>query len=221
MAFPTTSVLDSFTRADESPIAGNWSNDTYARGSGNGVVLTSNQILAAVASSGTDQAAWWSAAPFGPDCEAFVEMAVKPSSSEYLGVELRIDSPGTGGIDGYGIYFINDTIEIYRITNALFLQNGAAISQAFSSGDSLGVNMVGDTINVYRKTGGSWGTSLGTRTDSTFTAAGFIGVYFLTPGAITVRADNFGGGTVAVGPALIGLFDPSLRPEAWFDTSVV
>ena len=66
-----------------------------------------------------------------------------------------------------------------------------------SAGDSIGMSMVGSTITVYYKaSGGSW-TSLGTRTDSTYTAAGRLQLgQWLSSSGVASTIDNFGGGAI-------------------------
>lgn len=71
MAFPRSSLLDSFTRANETPLAGNWAKLNTGSGSPlqNGTLnLTSNQVQNA--SAGTGAGYYWSIATFAPPYEA-------------------------------------------------------------------------------------------------------------------------------------------------------
>ena len=193
MPFPTTGILDAFTRADENPLANStWSGPII---SGQPQLrLVSNQL--AGPSSGTFGESYWSAATFGADSEAYFD-TVPVYSASRIDVFLRVANPGVASaVDGYMIVANDSTslAQIWRYDNSVATKLGADISQTWTDGDGFGADVVGSTITVYRKSAGSW-SSLGTRTDTTYTAAGYIGAQCQNSG---VRADDFGGGTVVV-----------------------
>ena len=195
-AFPTTSVLDAFNRANEGPPpSSNWT--TGIDGGTGSFTVTSNE---ARLTNGTLSSAYWNAANFGPDVEVYATIGSSIGPSR---LHFRIQQEGTAGHDGYALLAYTPTNElyIYRIDNGTQTQLGAAISQTISSGDSFGVSMIGSTITIYYKVGaGAW-TSLGTRSDGTYTSAGKIGMAAFDNAEI--RIDNFGGGTVTAVVSLI------------------
>lgn len=185
MAFPTTSVLDDFNRANTGPPpSGSWTTDQYAFGLP-GLKVSSNTCIPNSAFA----AGWWSASSFAADQEAYITVATWVDEIE---VHLRLQTPGTAGVDGYILNIISSTNHwrIYRMTNqATTLLTSGAITM--SSGDSIGFEAIGTSLTAYQKIGaGSWGT-LGSTTDATYNTTGFIGLF--ANSASTVF-DNFGGG---------------------------
>lgn len=199
MAFPTTSVLDNFTRADASLYTGNWTDIAISGENGATLRVISNQLGM---SSAAASDAFWNASTFGPDVEAFVTVATLSSSNN--GCELYARLTGTGATaTGYLIYYERqagtDIFQVYRLdAGATFVQLGADFTQEVSAGDSIGLSVVGTTITVwYKAAAGAW-TSLGTRTDATYAGTNSrIGVEI--DNNTVIRLDDFGGGTVVGG----------------------
>ena len=199
-AFPTTSVLDNFNRADENPLGnGNWSNPWYA-GLNNLKILT-NEVTSTGSGFGS---AWWSASTFGPDSECFATIAGQPTLNQAFNVIVRSVNNNTASLDGYQAHFetgaVDDTVQIQRIDDTATTTLGATITQGFINGDAIGVEIIGSTLRAYRKpSGGSW-AQIGTdRTDATYSAAGNIALGI--GDNISGKADDFGGGTVIAGGA--------------------
>ena len=134
---------------------------------------------------------WWNVGNLGPNVEVYATMSTFGPTRLYF----RLQQEGTAGFDGYAILaYTDNNFYVYRVDNGSQTQLGAAISQTFASGDSIGASMVGSLITVYYKAAaGSW-TSMGTRTDGTYTGAGKIGVAIFDN--ISGAIDNFGGGTI-------------------------
>lgn len=199
MAFPTTSVLDNFNRTNEGPPpSASWSGPVF---SGHGQLkVSSNTCIPDGAGNKND---YWNVATFGPDSEAFVTITSKGATA-WVDVFVRLASPGTTGVDGYSVEMDSGaaTVTHYRIDNGVLTALGSAISQAFSNGDALGLKIVGSTLQAYRQpSGGSWATLGTTRSDSTYTAAGNIGLHAANT---SVVMDDFGGGTaLPVGTGLL------------------
>lgn len=195
-AFPTTSVLSTFTGANGATPTGMSDNPTADLDSG--LRIQGNQ---GTAGSNTYSGSWWNAAQFGPDVEAGMTLATRPTpNNRYSAVFLRVASPGTSGVDGYQVWCEKlsgtDTVAVERITNQSYTSVGASISQEFSAGDGFGADMIGNTITIYRKPSvGSWG-ALATRTDSTYSGSGYIG---WESDDTTSRIDDAFGGTVVAG----------------------
>lgn len=188
MPFPTTGILDNFNRADENPITG-WT------ALFNGFRVVSNAMKGTTAGSNF---AYYSAATYGPDCECYMTIATKVPTGGAMAVLARlVDTGSIGTIDGYilnvAVAAGTDTITIQRLDNGVGTTLGSSISQEVSNGDSIGIECIGSSISCwYKASGGSW-TNLGTRTDSTYTAAGRVGVSTTTD--TSESFDNFGGGT--------------------------
>lgn len=197
MAFPTTSILDNFNRANEGPPpSSNWTADTLNVGvTGHSVV--SNQCVAASGSSHT----WWNASTFGPDQEAFATWS-QVGAAGFVGFHMRIQSPGTSSGDAYEcVFFQNGTIQVVRVidayTSEVTLLNDSIATP--NDGDKVGVEVIGSgatvTIRMLKDTGSGW-TEVGTVDDTgatRITASGNIG---LLGGDTDDIADDFGGGTV-------------------------
>ncbi len=192
MAFPTTSVLDSFDRANEGPPpSSSWTADT-GFGS-NGLRVVSNVCGA---TSLSDSFAYWNVSSPGPDCEVFVTVSTKPANGNYCALYLRSVFAGAGS-DGYELQLNvatgTDTTQHYRVDNFVFTALGAAINQEFTAGDGLGLEIIGNSLQAYRRSSGVWAALGTTRADSTYTAAGRTGIQIQDT---TGRFDDFGAGTV-------------------------
>lgn len=201
MAFPETSVLDSGVGTDANPIGGNWS----------GPVVTGNQQIRRVSNQfangpGTsdDNGSYWNTGiTSSADCEAYATIATAGSGAgNWVEVEARIQSVGTAGADYYAVLanLNGQSMEFFVVTNGVYTQLGSSSalpgSVSWSNGDSIGMEIIGTTINGYYKaSGGSW-QLVTSRTDSTYSTAGHIG---LSIGGSTSRCTNFGGGPFAGG----------------------
>jgi hypothetical protein len=191
--FPTTPILDTFTGADTtSPPNANWSNDLFGVGGGAALKITSNQAAGVLASGNP---AWWNAQQFPASQEVYWTCGTKPGSALYVGLFLRLQSPGTAGTDGYSFYFADaagtDTLEAYRVDNAVETLLGAAVSQEFTAGDMIGARMIGSVIEGFVVTAAGVATGYVQRSDATYAGAGNIGGFIQST---TGRCDNFGGG---------------------------
>lgn len=187
--FPLTPIIDTFTRANSTGLGANWGN---LSGSMN---ISSNAALPITGASGTNKY-YWLLSSFLADEEAYVTISNKGSNGDDLQVLVRFDPTSK---KGYKIEpdIAGGQIYVYRQDPGEVLL-GAAIAQAFSTGDSIGMSIVGSTITVYYKaSGGSW-VSKGTRTDTTYTAGGSIGLGSFTGAGATpdIKFTNFGGGSL-------------------------
>jgi hypothetical protein len=202
MAFPTTSILDTFNRANEGPYPStNWDGKVLANDGASWAVLA-NQCKAG---GGDNSRMYWKSTTFGPDCEAYCTIATVPISGTFsdIALLLRLQQPGTGGAggtttDGYYIGWVHitgtDSLIFYRIDNQAFTQLGTTQTPLeMANGHKFGASMIGSTLQAYVDTGGGW-TTLGTpESDPTYGAAGYIGI--LT-GQSASTIDDFGGGNV-------------------------
>lgn len=185
-SFPTTSILDNFNRANEGPpLSASWTN-AWRPASG-GFKVTANR---AAVESAVDCSTYWNT-NVGPDLEVYA--TIPAGAASYHGLAARLVGEGTSGVDGYElIAFSSNTIGLYRWDNhAQSAAIGGTISQAFADGDSFGMKIVGSTFTIYFKSGaGAW-TSIGTRNDATYSAAGKLGMR-----SDADAFDDFGGGTL-------------------------
>lgn len=187
MAFPTTPVLDTFTRADENPLTGIWLGELTPGESQ--LQLLSNRA-AGVNPDPLFNGSYTT--PVGADCEAYATIPVDDAGNRcevYARVFIDV-----GGLDAYCVSRVGSTWSIRKKTNSGDAAVGATATQAFSAGDSLGIACYGSTIEGwYKPAAGAW-TLVLSRTDTTWTNAGYIGLRLF---GTVYRADDFGGGTIA------------------------
>lgn len=191
MAFPTTSVLDDFNRADESPL----DNSTWAGPIINGgaeLKLVSNQVESVTVES--RGSSYWTTS-FDADQEVYVDVV---AVDQVMSLYARTVDPGATTRDGYQVVITSltgpDNIVINRIDDESDTQLGASLSSNLSANDAIGLECQVSTISCYTRISGVWGL-VGSRTDSTYTSGGVIGIdsSSFSSGA---RIDNFGGGNL-------------------------
>ena len=204
-------VLDSFNRANESPLsdAGKWSNAVNG-GVENGLHVNANQLACSVSTTCT---AWRSNAQYGPDAEASARIATLPGTSNGLRLYLRVQSPGTSGYDGYVLLTTEQTgtdqVAIYRITNSGFTAL-LTIPQELAAGDTMLLRARASTLEAWRHDGTSW-SRLGVVQDATYAATGFTGVGMR---GTTGRLDDFGARSLSQSPPLAPTSLTALAGEA-------
>jgi hypothetical protein len=211
MAFPTTGILDNFNRANEGPPpSSNWDGKVYTNDS------TAWSVVSNVADSGgSNSRNYWDVTTFGPDSEVYFTIAAIPSpTTNYADVcvLLRAVGVGTGGgggstTDAYhaGWHKIDagsDLLEYYRVDDSAYTQLGSSESVTeMANGHKFGASMIGSTLQAYADTGSGWAVFGTSRTDSTYTAAGYIAILTGEP---STQIDDFGGGTVLNTPMFRG-----------------
>lgn len=177
--FPEIGVLDDFNRANGS-LGANWSVLV-----GDPFEIASNRV---VNSSGNANSAYWNSAIPGGDCEAFITFVQRDSNDEAL-LFVAMSSPGASW-NGYAIG-INPP-QIYRVDGGSRTEIGSSISGVtVGDGDSIGIRFGSGQIQYHFKNGSDPWALVGVATDSTYSAAGFIG--FLTDDDDGWEFDNFGG----------------------------
>lgn len=194
MAFPSTSILDDFNRANASTLGSNWSILKSYAGTGD-LGIISNAAYNPEPQFDTYVDMYYNVATYGPDCEVYLTEVTEPTA-DGLVLYLRIQEP-TGSYDGYGLGALaNNDWEVRRIDNEVSTVLGATATQAIANGDKIGFEAIGDTLKGYIYTGGSW-TEVLSRTDAAYGSAGHLGFY-ATAEVVTWRYDDFGGGTVVL-----------------------
>jgi hypothetical protein len=195
MAFPTTGVLDDFNRAD-GVVGSAWTKNPMNSGADD-LEIVSNRVRPATP---TDSEVYWNANTFGPDSEVYWTVVTQPAGTENAGSfgRMRLVDPSASSstVDGYSVEFYDGASNfIFRVDNAVQTQLGATIVNAFSSGVQVGGSVVGSTISVFEN-----GVAIDTRTDSAYTAAGYISLGGYDSATRTLRLDDFGGGTFVPDP---------------------
>jgi|SRR6185312_5377966 len=195
--FPTTPVLDTFTRANENPLSdgGSW---TCPYLSPLSLRVVSNQ---AVSQATDDSGCFWNNSTFGPDVEVYVTVATLPPAGASLVLTARQD---TVSENGYAIFMCTSGSCDFGSTGWVVVRFDAGVptslgtnAGSISAGDSIGMLIKGSTITAFKKTGGVW-SSVFSVTDSTYSAAGSIGANLEPSGGASAALTDFGGGTAIV-----------------------
>lgn len=190
MSFPTTGILDAFTRADENPLAGGWASVPVWNGDSVSK-LVSNQ-MAPIGTSPSDNDAVWNTS-FGADQEMYVTI-VNTSGLTVCGLYGRLTAENDPAF--HPVAYIAE-FNLGASTVKLFRKNGAAASVQLgstvtsftvSNGDVLGLSCIGSTITIWRN-----GTSVISQTDTVITAGGKLGIN-MSVSSTSPRLDDFGGG---------------------------
>lgn len=196
MAFPTTSVIETFTGTNGSLLDSDWTTLSGA----NPPRITNNQA-GNNGASGAYVGAYWDVETFGADCEAFVTIAV---ARDYVGVYARLNPVND---DSYQASWSGSNLTLQLNSGGGQSQlDSATVSQV--DGQKLGIECVGSTIKVYTDTGGGWVERL-SAVDTTLSGAGNIG-WDLFDGSSQTRVDDFGGGTVVGGGGEAQQVDPAV-----------
>lgn len=206
-SFPTTNVLDNFTRADGA-LGADWAEIAIEAGA-----LTIVSGEAVTASAGTRTGSYWEADTFGADVECFatlVDPGVTSSlidRSMYLWVratDLDTTSPNGYHCKVSWFRFSSGRTVINTVSAALYkVVSGsysllATTATSIPAGVRFGVRASGSALSVWRDSGSGWAQILST-SDSTFSSGGRIGLSL-----DDFTADAFGGGNIATsGPPAV------------------
>lgn len=188
MAFPTTSVLDNFNRSNGA-VGSNWTSLFTS----SGLTITSNQVGNSGATGAGEM--YWNPSTFGPDMEVYATWATVSASSALI-LWIIVGTPTIDVPNGYIVEFDqgSTTATVSKVTSgsASALSGTTITITAPAAGHRFGFERIGNTFTVYQDTGGGF-ASKGTRSDSTFTGTGRVGMSTVATGD---RVDDFSGGTV-------------------------
>lgn len=187
MAFPTTSVIDDFTRVDAATLGANWGGDPWSAGNNLRIVSNTARSQAGVQSNNA-----YTAATYGANCEAFASVG-GVTANGYGHVAARMTATD-GTSDGYLVQAYTVLgVRLFKYTDGgSFVQLGSTFTQTISAGDKFGISCIGTSIQAWYKAGaGAW-TSVISVTDSTYAAGGNIGALVSDN---NFYIDDFGGGT--------------------------
>lgn len=181
-----TALLDNFNRADEFPIATNWTTPSFSDGA-TGPDLVNN------VGDFNPGAAHYDLATFGPDCEVWLTATLTFGS-----IALRARMSGVGGVLAGGSYYqatfdVSGQWILRKVVSGSTTDLTDLTAFTWTNGDQVGLVCNGTSIQAWRKpAAGSW-AMLGSQTDSSITTAGYLGVSS-DDGGCTI--DDFGGGTL-------------------------
>jgi hypothetical protein len=172
MAIPAS---DNFTRANETPLAGNWTAVT-----GDGLIdLVSNQLRVSV--GGLHSCAYWNADVFNAD--HYSQMTLVTDSLTTIGVAVRCQSA-----DRTYYYWARsgtqDTFKLWRCVNNVRDQIGSSYTITQAANDVLQLQIAGGMLTPYHN-----GVAQAVQFDSSITG-GSAGVYFY---AAATYGDNWSG----------------------------
>jgi chitodextrinase len=182
-------ILDPFNRGNENPLSdgGLWSNGIAGAGE-TGLRLRSNELACTRSTTCT---AWRNTTTYGPGVEVAVRVAALPGNNNHIRLLARIQQPGSNAYDGYMLRTNQlsgtDQLFLERIDNGVGVGLGT-FTRELANGDVLVLRVQGSTLEAWHRRGATW-TLVGTASDSTYGAAGFVGVGLRgTKG----RLDDFG-----------------------------
>ena len=180
-------VVDSFNR-NENVLsdAGRWSNGIIGSAE-TGLRVTSNQLASTKTTTCT---AWRNNAVYGPDVESWARVTTLPGTGNSFLVYVRLTNAGAGG-SGYRLRTLQQTgtdqVFIERIDGGVIVTR-LTMSKELAAGDTLLLRAKGQSLEAWHKRGATW-TQLGAVSDSTYQAAGRVGVGIRGK---TGRLDDFG-----------------------------
>lgn len=185
-----TPLLDNFNRADEAPLAGNWTTTLQAGGA---EVKIISKHIETYNSPPAGTGAWWSARPFAADQAAYARILGAFTGTDSLSVYVRLADMGSASVTGYRAVAAVGEVKLYRQDGAstLLVQTGAT----WAAGDLVGISAVNNTLEAWQGRDGVW-TSLVTYVDTVYNRAGPIGFGFSTATQTGVQIDDFGGGNL-------------------------
>jgi len=187
--FPDSTVLiDDFNRSDEDPLSGGGNWTSFHIDATSGVLkVISNEVARSTLSNGSSA---YTALQCPADCDAYVTLVVVGTSRVFV----RLNDLGNNG-DGYLSRGISsNNVNVYRVDDGTTTQLGATCSQTVAAEDELGVRAEGTNITSYLNN-----TAICTRSDATYSAAGYAGIQTSNSGDrlddffMTVISSNGGG----------------------------
>ena len=142
MAFPTTGILDAFTRADGA-IGGSWVTPFFGD---TAPTIVSNQVKAPVL--GGWAGARYNAATYGADCETYITAVDNPGLSRILHVRV---SGTDASPNGYTLSADNTAFcKVSRNDAGVATKLGADFSiTALPTGSAVGIERVSTKFSIY------------------------------------------------------------------------
>lgn len=191
MSFPISTLLDDFERADENPIATNWSGPTETG-------FPELQISSGMAGGlvANFAGSWYDLDTFGPDCAAYGKIGVVAGLSENMTIQARVVGEGTSTVDAYAVRYANSggtpflILRRYDNSSATDLAS-KQLSSPMAADDLLGIVCIEDIIELWTNiVGEGWKLQLRAQ-DATHSAAGRFALQ--TSGGSPLWEEFFGG----------------------------
>lgn len=202
MLFPSTPVLDTFNRANESPLDAPWAPAVYWWGTDldliSNAVANGNVTGPTIFASGS----YWTTSLFGPNFEAYVTVTVLPAlEGEGFGLNLFISNPANaaGPQSTFDVNFYRELAGTYHLQLLYWIDDviqGAVI-------DRTGVSLAANDVLGVRRLESSWvvfqnGSAIGVGTEAGSAVPIYPGLFIDEDTADQLcRLDNFGGGSLA------------------------
>lgn len=199
---------DNFDRANETPLAGNW---TCFGGGGTPGRFNLSGNIAVASAPGTDDAnAYWNANSFGADqfSEAKLTVSGTLGGGRGIGLLLRTDHAATvGGVDQHTQYRLvvdhatSNNVDLGRITGGVYTNLANWTVNPWSDGDTWRVEISGYVITVYRNGTSIGAPSSGSNDDSASPskiASGQLGIAF-SSNETSASVNDWSGGDLSTG----------------------
>jgi hypothetical protein len=194
-------LLDDFNRANNTNgLGGNWTFRPFG-GSTPQMDLESN---AAVCNDASYCAMYWSAATFGPDCYAGINIGAIPSGDAFASARALlgiVGGIGTAAADGYQVVAYSGEVALVRYDNGVDTEI-ASVAHTLNVADIILLERIGTGFTIWRNRAASW-TSLLTHSDGNHTGAGHIGMDMYDPAGTGTINDFYGGTSAAAGATSI------------------
>ena len=188
--FPSTTVLDSFVQPAGS-LSTNWQSPAL-QDPGKVSVVASGQTGGSTGAS----SATWSHQLFGANEESYLTVPTLPAAGDYVQVGGRVSSLTGSNVS---MYFVRVTPsknlwDLRKKVNGAGSVSMGTFTAPMVAGDSIGLKLNGSMITAYHESGQSAWTQVGSVTDTSISAGGYL---TFTLGDTTARGGAFGGGTSA------------------------
>ena len=180
-------IVDSFNRRNENPLANGWSNGIGGSVE-TGLRVNSNTVESTKTTTCT---AWRTEPTFGPDAEVWARVSTLPGNGNQFRLYARLQNAGSSAHSGYALRTNQlagtDQVMLERIDAGATVTR-LTILQELAVGDTLLLRVKGSALEAWLKRGSTW-TLLGSVADSTYGAAGRVGIGIRGK---TGRLDDFG-----------------------------
>ena len=180
-------IVDSFNRRNENLLANGWSNGIGGSVE-TGLRVNSNTVESTKTTTCT---AWRTEPALGPDTEVWARVSTLPGNGNQFRLYARLQNAGLAAHSGYALRTNQlagtDQVMLERIDAGATVTR-LTILQELAAGDTLLLRVKGPALEAWLKRGSTW-TLLGSVVDSTYGAAGRVGIGIRGK---TGRLDDFG-----------------------------
>lgn len=198
-------VLDTFVRGNAATLGPNYNADISGGGYSSFRILANQCAFA----TGGFASNYWNQSPFSVPDEVWATVGVA-GTGVYGAIELGIINAGTAAWSSYELAQDGTFLYLRRIDSGTPTQLGATISATTQANEGYGLSRSpAGLLTVYQKpAAGAW-APVATRTDTTYMAPGFIGLWDQNDTTQTYSA--FGGGSSLPAPPSV-LLPASVSP---------